>query len=70
MCLFMYLQCDFVWRVLHYCERKSIYGVHFKIDVMQQLAFLFLTGFCLFGAGLTVGFSNLFCGICVGIVGR
>jgi len=66
-----------------FCEAVAIYGIimsivlsnyvtNVDVDSLKKFDDILKahnSGFMLFGAGLTVGFSNLFCGICVGIVG-
>lgn len=66
-----------------FCEAVAIYGIIMSIVMINyvsdvdvdkltktnEILKVHSSGFKLFGAGLTVGFSNLFCGICVGIVG-
>lgn len=63
-----------------FCEAVAIYGVIVAIilatkvenvDINNQnlLAKNKHAGYAFFGAGLTTGFSNLVCGLCVGIVG-
>ncbi|KAI7870268.1 ATP synthase subunit C-domain-containing protein [Spinellus fusiger] len=62
-----------------FCEVVAIYGVIMAIvyssklsDVPPELLFTpsnYFTGYAIFWGGLTVGFCNLLCGICVGITG-
>ncbi|CAO3661074.1 unnamed protein product [Umbelopsis vinacea] len=62
-----------------FCEVVAIYGVIMAIvysaklnDIGPDMVFSasnMFTGHALFWGGLTVGFCNLFCGVCVGITG-
>jgi len=66
-----------------FCEACAIYGVIIAIIVSNKFTptsfgmvqyygywqMAEYSGFCMFGVGLVVGFSNLACGISVGVVG-
>lgn len=61
-----------------FCEAVAIYGIIMSILMIEKFGgkdekiteqMSLFGGYNLFSVGLTVGFSNLFCGICVGITG-
>ena len=58
-----------------FAEACAIYGVIMAIILQSKLVESETgtgspyAGYAIFAAGLTVGLSNLFCGVCVGIVG-
>lgn len=66
-----------------FCEAVAIYGIimaivllstvePYKEEKLNELTYKgnnWFAGYVIFGAGLTVGMSNLFCGISVGVVG-
>ena len=64
-----------------FCEAVAIYGIIIGIlmigkisnpthsDDKELLVKTISSGYNLFSVGLTVGFSNLMCGICVGVTG-
>lgn len=63
-----------------FCEAVAIYGVIVAIILQTKIEasdpanglyskYAMFSGFSIFGAGVTCGFANLVCGMCVGIVG-
>merc|ERR1712084_55478 len=48
-----------------FCEAVAIYGVIMAIIMANNM----VAGWCMFSVGLSVGLSNLFCGVCVGVSG-
>lgn len=61
-----------------FCEAVAIYGVIIAIILLTKANNLIgskdhddalFKAFALFGSGLSVGLSNLFCGVCVGVTG-
>jgi len=60
-----------------FCEAVAIYGIIMSIIFQGKMQAVsnpdtdqaYFSGYSIFWSGITVGFCNLFCGVCVGITG-